>query len=95
MTWQEILNWALGVIATLFGGLNIFQWITLRSYKRLKEAEADAKDIENLRLIIQTMQEQIDRLKERVEDAEQRAQDNHDKYLALQEEFEQYKTTHK
>ena len=90
-----ILEWVFGIATALLGGLNIFQWITLKSYKRVKEAEADSKDIENLRLIIQTMQEQIDRLKERVEDAEQRAQDNHDRYIALQDEFDKYKAMHK
>ena len=77
MTWQEILNWALGVIATLFGGLNIFQWITLKSYKRVKAAEADRQEIENLKTTIETIQESMDkeinRLNKRVEDAEKRA----------------------
>ena len=106
MDWTQVLNWALGVIATVFGGLNIFQWITLRSYKRVKAAEAESKEIENLKTTIETIQSsmnaQILLLERRVQDAEKRAQDNADKYAALekkydalQDEFEQYKLTHK
>ena len=92
---DQVLTWILGILTTLFGGLNIFQWITLRSYKRIKAAEADKLEIENLRLVIQTMKEEIARLQERVEKAEQRAQDNYDNYTELQQEFELYKSKHK
>ena len=95
MDWQQILTWALGIATTLFGGLNIFQWITLRSYKRVKAAEADRMEIENLQKVIEAMQHEINRLRDRLDVAEKRAQDNTDKYFALQEEFEQYKLTHK
>ena len=74
---EQIVTWVLGIIATLFGGLNIFQWITLRSYKRVKAAEADRAEIDNLRTTIDTiqksMQAEIDRLQTRVEKAEARA----------------------
>ena len=81
MDTATIINWALGIVATLFGGLNIFQWITIKSYKRVKEAEADRMEIENLRLVMQSMKEEIDRL--------------HKQYNDLQTEFEQYKIAHK
>ena len=81
MDTATIVNWALGIAATLFGGLNIFQWITIKSYKRVKEAEADRMEIENLRLVMQSMKEEIDRL--------------HKQYNDLQTEFEQYKIAHK
>lgn len=83
------------IFATLFGGLNIFQWITLRSYKRSKAAEADRSEIENLRLIINGMQAEIGRLQQRLDAAEQRATENTNKYYALQDEFEKYKLNHK
>lgn len=106
MTGAEILIWVLGILSTLFGGLNIFQWITLRSYKRIKAAEADRQEIENLRLIITTIQAstqaEIGRLQQRVDDAERRALENANKYEALlvthnalRDEFEEYKRTHK
>ena len=78
---SEILVWVLGILSTLFGGLNIFQWITMRSYKRVKAAEADRMEIENLRLVITTMQDEIERL--------------HKQYNDLQKEFEEYKQKHK
>ena len=78
---EQIITWVLGILATLFGGLNIFQWITLRSYKRVKAAEADRMEIENLRLVIETMQGEIKRL--------------HEQYDDLQTEFEQYKIAHR
>lgn len=90
------------IFATLFGGLNIFQWLTFRSYKRIKSAEADKSDIENLRLIIQENQAEIGRLAQRIAAADQRAiaQDNRyseleRKYDALKTEFENYKQNHK
>lgn len=90
------------VFATLFGGLNIFQWITLRSYKRIKAAEADKSEIDNLRAIIQENQAEIGRLAQRIAAADQRAisQDNRyseleRKYDALKTEFEEYKSKHK
>ena len=103
---EQIVTWILGIVATLFGGLNIFQWITLRSYKRLKAAEADSKEIANLQATIDTIQKsmnaQILLLERRVQDAEKRAQENADKYAslskkydALEKEFEQYKLNHK
>ena len=74
---DQIFIWILGIASTLFGGLNIFQWLTLKSYKRLKEAEADKTEISNLRETVETiqnaMQSEIDRLQKRVEKAEERA----------------------
>lgn len=74
---EQIIIWALGIASTLFGGLNIFQWLTLKSYKRIKAAEADKSEIQNLRDTIETiqtsMQAEIDRLQSRVDKAEQRA----------------------
>lgn len=92
---ETVLTWVFGILTTLFGGLNVFQWITLRSYKRVKAAEADEKDIENLRKIIDGMQSEIGRLQQRLDEAEKRAYENSNRYYALQQEFEKYKQTHK
>lgn len=96
---EQIIIWVLGVLSTLFGGLNIFQWITLRSYKRIKSAEADKAEIQNLKDVIETiqgsMQSEIERLRKRVEEAEKRAgeaekraSDNADKYFALYQKYD-------
>lgn len=103
---EQIVIWILGIITTLFGGLNIFQWLTLRSYKRIKAAEADRSEIDNLKTTIETIQTsmnaEIDRLQNRVQEAEKRANENAERYFALYEkydklrdEFEAYKSTHK
>lgn len=92
---ETVLTWVLGILTTLFGGLNVFQWITLRSYKRVKAAEADRMDIENLQKIINGMQSEIGRLQQRLDEAEKRAYENSNRYYALQQEFENYKQTHK
>lgn len=103
---EQILVWVLGIASTLFGGLNIFQWLTLRSYKRVKAAEADRSEIDNLKTTIETIQSsmnaEITRLQKRVEDAEKRASENAERYFALYEkydklrdEFEDYKSKHK
>ena len=92
---EQIVIWILGVISTLFGGLNIFQWLTLRSYKRIKAAEADKSEIEALRSIIDGMQAEIGRLQNRLDEAEKRAYENSNRYYTLQQEFEQYKIAHR
>lgn len=90
-----ILTWLLGILTTLFGGLNIFQWITLRSYKRIKNYEADRAQIENLRLVISQLQGEVSRLEDRVKRAEENADENYKRYTTLQEEFDNYKKNHK
>lgn len=92
---EQVITWILGAFATLFGGLNIFQWITLRSYKRVKAAEADRQEIENLRIIMSSMQGEIQRLQDRLSRAEENANENYKRYVALQNEFEKYKQNHK
>ena len=77
---EQILTWVFGMLATLFGGLNIFQWITLRSYKRVKAAEADKSEIDALRSIIDGMQAEIVRLQSRLDEAEKRAYENSNRY---------------
>ena len=78
---ETVLTWVFGILSTLFGGLNIFQWVTLRSYKRVKAAEADRMEIENMRLVMDIMRAEIQRLREQ--------------YDELQDEFERYKLEHK
>lgn len=98
----QILTWVLGILTTLFGGLNIFQWITLRSYKRVKAAEAATAEINSLSAIIKQNQEEIGRLSQRLIDSDRRATELENKYNALfdkydkmRDEFEQYKLNHK
>lgn len=90
-----ILNFALAFLTLLFGGLNIFQLLTFKAYKRQRNAEADKSEIDALRLIIEGMQAEIGRLQNRLDEAEKRAYENSNKYYSLQQEFENYKSTHK
>lgn len=99
---EQIVLWALGIIATLLAGGNIFQWLTLRSYKRMKVAEADKAEIDTLRTIIESNQAEIGRLSQRLLLAEQREVEMRNKYDelytrfdAIRDEFETYKITHK
>ena len=99
---EQIITWSLGILATLFGGLNIFQWLTLRSYKRVKAAEADKAEIDTLRTIIESNQAEIGRLSQRLLLAEQREVEMRNKYDELyqrfdsiRDEFETYKINHK
>lgn len=75
--WYQVLLWGLGILTTLFGGTTLYQWLSFRSYKRQQSAAADKAELENLKIVIETiqksMQTEIDRLQKRVEDAEQRA----------------------
>ena len=97
-----ILNWVLGIVTTLLGGLNIFQLLTFNAYKRQRNAEADQEEIKSLSEIIRQNQAEIGRLSERLTIADQRAmeQENkynvlYDKYDKLRDEFESYKSIHK
>ena len=97
-----VLSWLFGIISTLLGGLNIFQWITLKSYKRVKEAEAASAEITSLSKIIEQNQAEIGRLSQRLIDSERRATELEnkyntlfDKYDKMRDEFESYKLTHK
>ena len=99
---EQIVIWVLGILSALFGGLNIFQWLTLRSYKRLKAAEAEEKEISNFKSIIEANSAEIKRLEERLKNAEareisqsKRYDELYDKYNGLRNEFEQYKLNHK
>lgn len=99
---EQVLTWILGILSTLFGGLNIFQWITLNSYKRLKSAEAYQSEINSLRSIIETNQAEIGRLSQRLEAYDRREIENNNrydelyrKYDQLRDEFEEYKSKHK
>ena len=98
MDWQIILNFVLGVLTLLFGGLNLFQLLTFRAYKRQKNAEADSAEIESLSKIIKQNQEEIGRLNQRLLMADKRAMEQEEKYNELynkydrlRDEFEEYK----
>ena len=102
MDWQAILNFTLGVLTLLLGGLNIFQLLTFKAYKRQRNAEADKAEISSLSDIIKQNQAEIGRLSERLTLADKRAveQENrynslYEKYDKMRDEFETYKLTHK
>ena len=102
MDWQAIGNIILAVTTALFGGLNIFQLLTFKAYKRQRNAEADSAEIESLSKIIERNQAEIGRLSQRLNDADQRAMEQDrryeelsNKYDKLREEFFNYKLNHK
>ena len=97
--WSTII---LGIITTLSGGLNIFQLLTFKAYKRQRNAEADKAEIESLSEIIKQNQAEIGRLSQRLIDSDRRATELEnkyntlfDKYDKMRDEFENYKLTHK
>lgn len=99
MEWWSIIS---SILALLFGGLNIFQLLTFRAYKRQRNAEADTAEIESLSKIIVQNQAEIGRLSQRLNEADKRAleQDRRyeelsNKYDKLREEFFNYKLNHK
>ena len=99
---QAIVNLVLGVVTLLLGGLNIFQLLTFKAYKRQRNAEADQAEIDSLSKIIKQNQAEIGRLQQRLNDADQRAtllEKRYDviyeRWDKLRDEFETYKLTHK
>ena len=98
----QIIMWVLGIVSTLLAGGNVFQWITLNSYKRMKSAEAYQTEIDALRKIIETNQAEIGRLANRIEEYDKREIENanryknlYEQYYNLKTEFEMYKINHK
>ena len=99
---QVILNFILALLTLLLGGLNIYQLLTFKAYKRQQNALADQAEIKSLSDIIKQNQSEIGRLSERLILADKRAMEQENKYNALYEkydrirdEFETYKLTHK
>ena len=97
--WGSIL---LSIITALSGGLNIFQLLTFRAYKRQRNAEADRAEIDSLSEIIKQNQAEIGRLSQRLIDSDKRATELEnkyntlfDKYDKIRDEFENYKLNHK
>lgn len=102
MDWQAIGNIVLAVTTLLFGGLNVFQLLTFKAYKRQRNAEADRAEIDSLSEIIKQNQAEIGRLSQRLIDSDKRATELEnkyntlfDKYDKIRDEFETYKLTHK
>lgn len=102
MNTQSVISFILSIATLLLGGLNIFQLLTFRAYKRKTNAEADKSEIEALRAIIDANTAELGRLQQRIETEERRAleQENkynrlYDQYITLREEFNDYKLTHK
>lgn len=93
-----VFNFILAALTLLFGGGMIFQWLTIKSLKRQKEAEATKSEVDALRAIIEANTSEIARLNQRVELADKRAieADNrynklYAEYYSLKSEFEKYK----
>ena len=102
MDWQVILNFILAVLTLLLGGLNLYQLLTFRAYKRQRNAEADQAEIKSLSDIIKQNQAEIGRLNERLTLADTRAFEQekryntlYEKYDSIRDEFEMYKLNHK
>ena len=99
---QAIVSFVLGIATLLLGGLNIFQLLTFKAYKRQRNAEADQAEINSLSEIIKRNQEEIGRLSQRLIDSDRRATELenkyntlYDKYDKMRDEFEIYKLSHK
>ena len=99
---QAIVSLVLGILTLLFGGLNLYQLLTFKAYKRSQNAKAEQEEIKSLSEIIRQNQAEIGRLSERLTLADQRAMEMENKYTALYEKydairdaFEEYKLTHK
>lgn len=99
---MDWLSFTLSLLTILLGGLNIFQLLTFRAYKRQRNAEADKSEIDALRAIIDTNTAEIGRLNQRIADGDRLALEAanrytalYDKYVSLREEFYEYKLNHK
>lgn len=78
---MSALDIILSVLTAILGGGNLWQALTIRSFKRKSSAEADRAEIDNLKLIIQTQAEQMNSLQARYDKMV-------DKYDALMEKYD-------
>lgn len=70
-----ILNWVLGIITALFGGLNIFQFIFWRAERTRHQAVAEAAAAEAKQKSIDLQQDQFDFLQDKLSDWEKKYDD--------------------
>lgn len=63
---MEIATYVLSVVTVLLGGANIFQFFTIRSYRRKHNAEATRAEIDNLNIVIDNLRQEIGRLESRL-----------------------------
>ncbi len=69
---MEIATYILSVVTLLLGGCNIFQFFTIRSYRRKHNAEATRAEIDNLNIVIANLRGEVERLEGRLVDLEKR-----------------------
>lgn len=62
-----VLNWILGILTLLLSGTNIVTFVQLKSLKAKGAYEAESVQIANLKEIIHTNGEEIQRLSQRLE----------------------------
>ncbi len=67
---MEIATYILSVITVMLGGANVFQFLTIKSYKRKHNAEATRAEIDNLNIIIDNLNKEVARLEKRLTDLE-------------------------
>ena len=62
---MDWLSFILAFLTLFFGGLNVYQLLTFKAYKRQRNAEADEAEIKSLSKIIEQNQAEIGRLNQR------------------------------
>lgn len=75
---MEIATSILSIVTVLLGGANVFQFFTIRSYKRKHNAEATRAEIDNLNVVIAQLRGEVERLEKRLLDLEGKACYNSD-----------------
>ena len=69
---MEIATYILSVVTLLLGGCNIFQFFTIRSYRRKHKAEATRAELDNLNIVIAQLRDEVVRQHERLVELEQK-----------------------
>lgn len=86
---HEIIMWVLGLIATIFGGVNIVQLINNRELKRKLSAEGYQQEIAALQNIIAGCNAEVDRLQRRCDESDSRYDALRSKYDDLEKKYDE------
>lgn len=84
-----ILQWALGVLASILAGTNILQFVNNRELRRKMSAEGYQTEIASLQNIIDGNVKEIDRLQKRCDEADSRYDSLRERYDSLEKKYDE------
>lgn len=86
---SELVQWGLALLASIFAGTNILQFVNNRELKRKLSAEGYQTEIASLQNIIDGNVKEIDRLQKRCDEADSRYDSLRERYDSLEKKYDE------